>query len=215
MHRLSRAVDLDTGIPARQFAASLKQRLVRRSDCHSPDPQGIAPRLRTRDESRQDKRPRPPRAWARSTAPGGPRGVRDTWHGVCRRRRHRRIGDRRRQGGLSLHLGSEDLINPFRNVRVTAVTRACCHQASLALSATEVSFDRLSSEFRHGRVAPFGFVPEPSVKVVRELYCRALHGMSAYHPDCQCGRTAISHSAGTSTDPLVVVPMDLADRVHP
>ena len=106
--------------------------------------------------------------------PVGRGGVRSIWHGVYRRRRQR---------ALSLHLGSEDLFDPLRNIRVTAVTCACRHNAPLALSATEVGFDRLSGEFRNGRAAPLGFVPETGVKVVGELHGRPFHGMPASHLD--------------------------------
>ena len=176
MHRLSPAEGLDTRRPVRRFAASQTQRLVRRSDCHLPDPQGNAPRLRARDESQGERRPRPPRAWARTMALRGSRGVRDTRHGVCRRRRRRRTKDPRRQGALSFDLVAEDLFNPFRNIRVTTAPRACCQKAPLTLSVTEVGFDRLSGELRHGHGASLGFVSETSVKVVRELHGGPLHG---------------------------------------
>ena len=60
--------------------------------------------------------------------------------------------------------------------------RARSHQAPLAPSPTQVSFDRFSCQFRDGRGAPLGFVAQASVKIVGEFYGGSLHSMPAYQP---------------------------------
>ena len=126
------------------------------------------------------RRPRRRRAGARRAVPGGPPAGGGTRRGDGRLRRRRHRAGRRRPAGLLLHLSSEDLFDPLRDIPSSAPTGPRGDQAAPASSSAEVLLDGLSGQRRDSRGAALGLMAQTCIEVVWQLHGRALHGMPAY-----------------------------------
>lgn len=77
---------------------------------------------------------------------------------------------------------------------MTAVSRARRTEAPPRLDS-EVRCECLSGNLGNRHPSPCGFMTEPRIDIVRELYGRAFHDMSAYHETHE-GSGATYHISG-------------------